>query len=79
MVVRDVSSLQMSEMVEGIKCYNSAIDLIPVGSGSDGEYSLYVDMSSDDVAKTLQVTRQFLYGWCKPLNIEYDSNPRDFW
>lgn len=79
MVVRDVSSQQMISMVEDIKALDSSLDLIPVGSGSDGEYTLYVDMLSENVAHTVLMTRQFLYRWCKPLNIEYDSNPRDFW
>ncbi|MGG1664493.1 hypothetical protein [Brevibacillus sp. NRS-1366] len=77
MVVRELSSQQMSRMVEGLKDYNATLDLIPVGS--NGEYTLYADMPSEDAAQTVLKTRKFLYGWCKPLKIEYDSNPRDFW
>lgn len=79
MIVRDVSKPQMERVIEVVKDFNEFIHLIPVESKSDGGYSLYVDIEKGEITKTVLDTRAFLKNWFKPLKIECDSNPRDFY
>lgn len=79
MIVSDATKPQIDRVIEVVKDFNEFIDLIPIQSKTDGEYSLYIDMQTGDVAKTILDTRTFLKSWCKTLKIECDSNPRDFY